>query len=123
MSFGQGNAVITVSTSTYQQMVNSGSMRYLENQKLKDSIATYNDLVNNLINYNDRILNTEDNNFIDVGKLIDVHDFFRSDKIRSGEDYQPKMDSFTLNDEQRRYLISYFKIFSVQSTTNHISVK
>ncbi len=104
-------------------MVNSGSMRYLENQKLKDSIATYNDLVNNLINYNDRILNTEDNNFIDVGKLIDVHDFFRSDKIRSGEDYQPKMDSFTLNDEQRRYLISYFKIFSVQSTTNHISVK
>ncbi len=124
LAIGQNNNIITINTSTYQQMVSSGSMRYLHNQSLKDSIARYNDLVTNLINYNDRILNTEDNNFEEMSKLVDVHDFFNTQKMREHNfRYQPEIEPFTLNEEQRKYLIGYFKIFAVQAIANPITLQ
>jgi hypothetical protein len=124
LAIGQNNVIITINTSTYQQMVNSGSMRYLYNQYLKDSIARYIDMVNNLINYNDRIVNTEDNNFEEISKLVDVHDFFNIQKMREHNfRYQPEMEPFTLTEEQRRYLIGYFKIFDVQAIVNPITLQ
>lgn len=124
LALGQSNSIITINTSTYQQMVSSGSMRYLHNQSLKDSIAKYNDKLNDLINYNDRIVNTEDNNFEEMGKLVDVHDLFNTQRIREGNyDYQPEMEPFALNGEQRKYLISYFKIFQVQALSNGIMLQ
>ncbi len=124
LAIGQNNVIITINTSTYQQMVNSGSMRYLHNESLKDSIARYNDLVTDLLNYNDRIVNTEDNNFEEMSKLVDVHDFFNIQKMRAHNfHYQPEMEPFTLAEEQRRYLIGYFKIFAVQAIGNPITLQ
>jgi len=124
LAIGQNNNIITINTSTYQQMVSSGSMRYLHNESLKDSIARYNDLVTNLINYNDRIVNTEDNNFEEMSKIVDVHDFFNTQKMREHNfHYQPEIEPFTLTEEQRRYLIGYFKIFDVQAIANPITLQ
>src|ERR1035437_9094029 len=39
---GQRNTVVTINTSAYQQMVSSGSMRYINNWPMMDSIAKYN---------------------------------------------------------------------------------
>ncbi len=122
---GQRNIIITINTSTYQQMVSSGSMRYLHNQKLIDSIAKYNDMVTHLINYNDRIVTTEDNNFGEAGKLIDIHDFWNNKKMKDGDQYsyQPDMQPLSLAGEERRFLITYYKIYAVQAFANPFALK
>ena len=113
---GQRNAIVTVNTSTYQQMVSSGSMRYLNNQPLLDSIAAYNDLVNAMINYNDRIVTAEDNDLQETGKIEDMHDFWNIEKWDGYSlDYTPDMHPFNLTDDQRNFIISYNKLFSIQA--------
>ena len=115
---GQRNAIVTVNTSTYQQMVSSGSMRYLNNQPLLDSIASYNDHVNAMINYNDRIVTAEDNDLQEIGKIEDMHDFWNGEKYdRSGNgiNYAPDMHPFSLTNEQRNFIISYNKVYAIQA--------
>lgn len=114
---GQKNTVITINTSAYQQMVSSGSMRYINNWPMMDSIAKYNEEINSIVNYNDRIITTLNNALVDIGKIEDMHDFWRSENrtLTSISNYQPEMDSFSLTKEQRRFLVSYNKLFSVQA--------
>ncbi len=117
MMNGMRNMIVSINTSTYQQMVGSGSMRYLHNQLLKDSIAKYNDQLNSLINYNDRIVTTETNaTEAEWGRIVDIHDFSNPKKVKSFvPNYQPDMRPFSLSEEQRRYLISYYKIYFIQA--------
>ncbi len=117
MMNGMRNSIVTINTSTYQQMVSSGSMRYLHNQLLKDSMAKYNDELSSLVNYNDRIVTTETNaTAADRGRIVDIHDFANPRKLKSYvPDYQPDMRPFNLSEEQRRYLISYYKIYFIQA--------
>ena len=125
MMGGMRNTIVTINTSTYQQMVSSGSMRYLNNQSLKDSIARYNDLLSTLINYNDRVVTTETNATSEEwGRTVDIHDFFNPEKMKSHFfNYQPEMAPFNLSDEQRRYLITYYKLFFIQSFAEPILIK
>ena len=61
MMQGQRNTVVTINTGAYQQMVSSGSMRYINNWPLMDSIAKYNEGISAMINYNDRLITTLNN--------------------------------------------------------------
>lgn len=112
---GQKNIVITINTPTYQQLISSGSMRYLENANLKDSIANYEDRINALINYNDRIISTLDNQLEDVSKIEDMHDFWNRHKNPFGYGYTPDMQPFNLTKEERNFIIEYNKLFSIQA--------
>ena len=125
MMNGMRNTIVTINTSTYQQMVSSGSMRYLHNQSLKDSIARYNDHLNSLINYNDRIVTTETNATSEEwGRIVDTHGFFNPEKMKSDFfNFQPEMKPFDLSEEQRRYLITYYKLYYIQSFAEPILIK
>ena len=109
---GQRNIVITINTPTYEQLISSGSMRFIENKELKDSIANYKNNIDGLVNYNDRIITTLNNQLGEVGKIIDMHDFWNTKKNILG--YTPEMQPFNLNQEQRNFLIAYYKVFTVE---------
>jgi hypothetical protein len=113
---GQKNIVITINTPTYQQLISSGSMRYLKNAALKESMAHYEDGINSLIDYNDRIISTLDNQLEDVSKLEDMHDFWNSHKNFVG--YTPDMQPFNLTMKDRNFIIEYNKLFSVQAISD-----
>jgi hypothetical protein len=120
---GQTNVVITINTPTYEQLISSGSMRYIDNRELKDSIANYQGKINLLINYNDRILTTLNNQLGEIGKIEDMHDFWNRNKSNSGYGYTPKMQPFSLSQEQRNFIIEYNKIFTVQAIWVSIYMK
>ena len=113
---GQVNFIITINTPTYQQLISSGSMRYLKNAALKESMANYEEGINALVNYNDRIISTLDNQLEDVSKLEDMHDFWNSHKNFVG--YTPDMQPFNLTKKERNFIIGYNKLFSVQAMSD-----
>ena len=113
---GQVNFIITINTPTYQQLISSGSMRYLKNAALKESMAHYEEGINALVNYNDRIISTLDNQLEDVSKLEDMHDFWNSHKNFVG--YTPDMQPFNLTMKDRNFIIEYNKLFSVQAISD-----
>ena len=112
---GQLNYVVTINTPTYQQLINSGSLRFIDNKELKASMANYQDQINSYINYNDRIVNTINNELEEIGKIEDLHDFWDRKKMGNFQlMYTPEMQPFSLSPEQRNLIIAYNKLFSVQ---------
>ena len=115
---GQKNFIITINTPTYQQLISSGSMRYLKNAALKESMAHYEEGINALVNYNDRIISTLDNQLEDVSKIEDMHDFWNLHKNPIGYGYTPDMQPFNLTKKERNFIIGYNKLFSVQAMSD-----
>jgi len=115
---GQVNFIITINTPTYQQLISSGSMRYLKNAALKESMAHYEEGINALVNYNDRIISTLDNQLEDVSKIEDMHDFWNLHKNPIGYGYTPDMQPFNLTKKDRNFIIGYNKLFSVQAMSD-----
>lgn len=111
---GTLNYVVTINTPTYQQLISSGSLRFIDNKELKAGMANYQDQINNYINYNDRILNAINNQIGEIGKIIDMHDFWNQKKMGTFQTYTPEMNPFSLSEEQRKFIITYNKIYSVQ---------
>ena len=120
---GQRNIVITINAPTYQQLISSGSMRYIDNAALKDSIANYQDKINALLNYNDRLISTLNNQLGEISKIEDMHDFWNRHKNPLGYNYTPEMQPFNLSQEQRNFIIGYNKLFSIQAMAVSISLK
>lgn len=112
---GQKNVVIAINTPTYEQLISSGSMRFIENKDIKDGIANYKNKIDFLANYNDRIITTINNQSGEIGKIIDMHDFWNTKKKVVG--YTPEMQPFNLNQGQRSFMIAYYKLFTVQVIT------
>jgi len=111
---GTLNYVITINTPTYAQLISSGSLRFLENHELKASMANYQGQINSLINYNDRIINLINGQSIEIGKIVDYHDFWNREKMGNFQTYTPDIKTFALTKEQRNSIIMYIKIYSVQ---------
>ena len=111
---GTLNYVITINTPTYAQLISSGSLRFLENKKLKASMANYQGQINSFINYNDRIINLINGQSIEIGKIVDYHDFWNRKKMGNFQAYSPDIEPFSLTKEQRNTIINYNKIYSVQ---------
>lgn len=97
---------------TYEQLINSGSMRFIENNDLKGGISNYKSRIDDFMNWNDRMITTQNNLAGEMGKIIDVHDFWNP--INNSMDYTPEMLPFALSDEQRKFIISYYQLFKVQ---------
>jgi hypothetical protein len=112
---GQVNRVISINMPTYQQLISSGSMRYIDNTELKDSISKYQENINSFINYNDRLITTLNSQMIEIFKIEDVHDFWNRHKNPVGYLYTPEMQPFALQEEDRKSIIGYNRLFSVQS--------
>jgi hypothetical protein len=115
---GQVNFIIKISTPTYQELISSGSMRYLDNVALKENMANYEEAINSLVNYNDRIISTLDNQLEDVSKIEDMHDFWNLHKSPTANDYTPDMQPFDLTKKERNFIIEYNKLFAVQAISD-----
>ncbi|MES2800641.1 MAG: hypothetical protein V4638_11535 [Bacteroidota bacterium] len=109
---GQKNMIVELNTPTYDQLINSGSMRFIENIDIKIGIANYKNQIDHLSNYNNRIISTINNQMGELGKIVDLHDFWNTKK--NAMNYTPEMQPFNLNQEQRNFLIAYYKVFTVQ---------
>ena len=111
---GTLNYVVTINSPTYTQLISSGSLRFIENNELKASMANYQEKINSFINYNDRIINLINAESIEIGKIADYHDMWNMKKMGNFQTYTPDMNLFSLTKEQRNSMIMYFKIYSVQ---------
>jgi len=112
---------VPFNTSSYDQMVNSGALRYINNINLRDSMAAYRAQIEVLKNYNSHILQSINDHTFEIGKLEDLHDFISTDTALSYNltPHIPLMKPFqVLSEEQRRSIVSFYEIYIIQAQSN-----
>jgi hypothetical protein len=112
---------IPFSTSSYEQMVNAGALRYINNIPLRDSMAYYKGQIEILKNYNSRILSTLLSLQTEIVKLMDYHDMISTDTSRSYDTvpHIPVIRPFAaLSLEQRNSLVAFYEVYIIQGQSN-----
>jgi hypothetical protein len=112
---------IPFSTSSYDQIVNAGALRYINNIALRDSMASYKGQIEILKNYNSRILSAILSSQNEIVKLMDYHDMITTDTSRSynAVPHIPVIKPFAaLSVEQRNSLVAFYEVFIVQAQSN-----
>lgn len=120
LSIGKRTINVPFATAAYSQIVNSGSMRLIEDKTLTDAMSKHDAALSNFKEFDIQLKTVRSNIYPEVLKLEDMHDFFRYDRKEKKlvRNYVPAMDSFPpLRDEQRRILISYYKLYTSQTVT------
>ena len=118
LSVGKRTINIPFYTAAYSQIVNSGNMRLIEDRGLTDAMNKHSASLNYFKEFDIQLKAVRSNIYPEVLKLEDMHDFFHYDRKRKTliRNYVPLMDSFPpLRDEQRRILISYYKLYTSQT--------
>jgi hypothetical protein len=101
-----------ISISAYQQMVNSGGLKNILNLALKDSMAVYSELIQQIENYNAFIFDLRSANSPQIGMLEDFHDF-------AGPDHIPSIDPYpVLTERERRFIIYYYRTLFLRSLSD-----
>jgi hypothetical protein len=121
MLFGVQNIEVPLSTPSYDQIVNSGGLRYIENIDLRDSMAAYHGQIETFKNYNNRILGSIVNNTFEIAKLQDFHDLISSDTSQSYNisSHIPTIEPFPrLSLEQRRSLVFFYEAYIAQAQSD-----
>ncbi|HEY2726220.1 MAG TPA: hypothetical protein VGI61_03540, partial [Parafilimonas sp.] len=72
-----------IETSAYQQMVNSGGLKNINNVALKDTLALYIDQIEHYKAYNQYINNQLSNTAPDVLKVMDIRAMLRDDSVKT----------------------------------------
>ncbi len=102
-----------IDKAAYQQMVNSGGLKNLDNQALRDSISTYVGQIESIETYNTITFNRLGNALPEIMKLEDMHDWYR------GRDHIPEIMPYPeLTERERRLIIYYYTNFRNQHTAN-----
>ncbi len=108
-------------TSSYDQMVSSGALRYINNIALRDSMSAYRSSIETIKSYNTFIQQSISNNIPDIAKLEDFSDVISTDTAISFDltHHMPNMKPFRiLSDEQRASLLFFYETFIVQAQSN-----
>jgi hypothetical protein len=102
-----------IDKAAYQQMVNSGGLKNLDNQALRDSISTYVGQIEHIEEYNAITFNRLANALPEIMKLEDVHDWHRR------EDHIPEIMPYPeLTERERRLMIYYYTNNRIQHSGN-----
>jgi len=112
---------IPVNTSSYDQIVNSGALRYINNIALRDSMSAYKGMIETNRDYNLRMNQTLVNVTFDLSKLIDLHDVVSNDTSLSYDvtNHVPSIAPFAiLSKEQRGSLVFFFESYIVQAQSD-----
>lgn len=124
LSIGKRTINVPLSTTNYFQMVNSGSIRLIENKDIAVAMSKYNDAITGFKDFDIQLKGVRGNIYPEVLKIEDMHDFFQFDENGSPiKGYVPQMDKFpVLSSEQRRVLVNYYKLYISQtrSELNHL---
>ena len=112
---------IPFSTSSYDQMVNAGALRYINNIALRDSMAYYKGQIETVKNYNTRVLSAILGQQAEIVKLMDYHDMITTDTSQSYDfvPHIPVIKPFdSLSAEQRNSLVAFYEAFIVQAQSD-----
>jgi hypothetical protein len=105
-----------IDKAAYQQMVNSGGLKNLDNLSLKDSLSTYVGQIEAFETYNSIIYNRMGNALPEIVKLEDLHDWGAQ---ISNPDYVPETMPYPeLTERERRLIINYYAINRVQISSD-----
>lgn len=108
-------------TSAYQQMVNSGALRYIKDIALRDSMSVYNSYIAATLAYNSQLTQSIINNTVTIGSFLDLHDVVSSDTSVSYEieNRLPLVQiSALLTTEQRNRIVFFWESYVVQAQSD-----
>jgi hypothetical protein len=119
LSRGKRTVVVPLSTTNYAQMVNSGSMRLIDNKEITNAMSKYNDEINTYKEFDLQLKEMRSNVYPEVLKIEDLHNFYSFNKDGNpAPDYIPDMDKFPeLSREQRTILVNYYRLYISQTRT------
>jgi hypothetical protein len=107
--------------AAYQQMVNSGGLKNVDNQALRDSISTYVGQIETFETYNSLVYNRIGNALPEMMKLEDLHDFRTRE---SDPDYIPEIMPYPkLTEGERRLIIYYYANHKGQLSSDVIMIE
>ena len=112
---------VPFNTSSYDQMVNSGALRYINDIGLRDSMSAYKGQIEITRAYNTRILQSLVNVTFEVSKLQDFHDVISTDTSQSYDltKHIPDIKPFeTLTEQERRSLIFFYESYIIQAQSD-----
>jgi hypothetical protein len=112
---------IPFSTASYDQLVSSGSLRYLNNLALRDSMSAYRSLIDLTKAYNDRIIQSLLYFTFEVSRIQDLHDVISTDTTTSYDQvvHVPDIQPFeNLSGEQRKLLAFFYESYIIQAQSN-----
>ena len=112
---------VPFNTSSYDQMVNSGALRYINDIELRDSMSAYKGQIEITRAYNTRILQSLVNVTFEVSKLQDFHDVISTDTSQSYDltKHIPDIKPFeTLTEQERRSLIFFYESYIIQAQSD-----
>jgi len=103
---------VPLSIGAYEQIVNSGGLKNIHDQTLKDSMSSYVSSITRLEGYNIFINNVIASIIPQLNYLEDFHDFKADGEI-------PKLDPYpTLSDRDRRFIIAHYRFAYIQCLSN-----
>jgi hypothetical protein len=108
-------------TSSYDQMVNAGALRYIHNIALRDSMSAYKGLIESSRAYNIRILQSIVSNTFAVSKVMDLHDVISTDTVLSYDQVHhiPSMRPFDpLSKAERNSIVFFFENYVVHAQSD-----
>ena len=106
-----------IETSAYQQMVNAGGLKTIDNIQLKDSLALYIDHIEKYKSFNQYLTNQTTSTFSELAKDIDVREILQDDSISIQK-------PFSIRDiKGRRTVVSFFSDLRDQYLTDLRSIK
>ena len=114
-------AEVTFHISAYQQMVNSGALRYIKDIGLRDSMSVYNNLIETTLNYNAQITEAIFSNTVGISSFFDFHDIVSSDTSMSYEieHHIPVVQiPAPLTTEQRNRMVFFWESYVVQARSD-----
>jgi len=115
-----------IETAAYQQMVNAGGLKTIDNIPLKDSLALYIDQIEKYKAFNQYLTNQVSNTFSDLAKIIDVREILQDDpvtvqKLFSIQDIKDRRTIvFFFTDVQDQYLTDLRTISVLEFLTDRL---
>ncbi len=112
---------ISFSTSSYDQIVNSGALRYINNIDLRDSMAAYKGLIETTKDYNAHIIQGMVDKTFELSKLEDLHDMVSADTSQSYNimNHIPTIKPFLpLSEQERNSIVFFYEAYIIQAQSD-----
>ncbi|MBS1620000.1 MAG: hypothetical protein JST10_04865 [Bacteroidetes bacterium] len=116
-----GLNIPSTNTSAYDQIVSSGSLRYITNTNLLNLMGQYRAEIEKNKNYNASITQAVLNMEPEISKIQDLHNLLHEDSIKApdGSGYIFPIKPFgSMTSEQRGVMVWYYELFYVQTYSN-----
>jgi len=111
----------SIDKAAYQQMVNSGGLKNLDNQALRDSISTYVGQIELFETYNSLIYSRRNNAITEIMKMEDAYAF---SFWRFNPGYAPEIRPYQkMTEGERRLMIFYYTSNMLQFSSDIIQLE